>query len=132
MKIVVLFAIIILIFSACDNSYKEKELYGAYVPIDYKNTFDTIILKPNGEYNRKIYNKNNKRVLDMNGEWEFKNSNRLKIEGFYLNLDDDLIKFPNSINDTDMSIDTYFETQNSVIKFCVGYHHNGNCYKKIN
>lgn len=131
MKAFVLFACV-LFFSSCDNSYTEKELYGSYVPINYKNTTDTILLEPKGMYHRKVYDKNKNLVLEMEGKWNLvAQKTKIKLNHFYLNLDDNLLRFPESARDTSMEVITNLETRSGVIKFCVGYHENENCYKKI-
>jgi hypothetical protein len=125
--------IMFLLLTACDEHFEEKELYGYYAPTLYNNTFDTIQLKPDSVYHRKVYDKNNKLVLDMEGKWEFKDRHRIVFDGFFLNLDRDLVKFPDLVKDTDMAMDTYFETRKGVIGFCVGYFAeiDTNCYRKI-
>lgn len=120
-----------LLFCSCDEHFTEKELYGYYAPVGYKNNFDTIELKPKGVYYRKVYDKNNKLLLDTKGRWQFENNHSLKIDSFYLNLDNDLVRFPYLIKDIDMGITTYFDLKNGVIQFCVGYHQGENCYQKL-
>ena len=127
----VLCGIAILFITSCDNSYTEKELYGSYTPVGYKNTFDTIELKPQNIYHRKVYDKNNKLVLEMNGKWIMKSTDKVQFSDFFFNLDRDVSKFPELLTDTDMSVETFFETRKGVIGFCTGYYQDSNCYRKV-
>lgn len=130
MKILNAFFILILL-SSCDERFEEKEVYGYYAPIDYKNSFDTIQLQPDGLYHRKVYDKNHKLILSMNGKWIFAKDHSIKLSSYYLNHDDDLVKFPYNVNDTFGEAETYFETKNGKIQFCLGYYQGENCYYKI-
>lgn len=132
MKMFVLSVIATLYFSSCDNRYTEKELYGTYVPINYKNTFDTVQLEPRNIYHRKIYDKNNKLVLEMNSTWRIEKNTIIHFDSYFLNLDRDVSKFPELLQDTSGGGGGLIETRKGVIGFCVGYHENENCYKKIN
>ncbi len=68
----------------------------------------------------------------MEGKWKLVNQNsQIQIEPFYLNLDDDLIKFPDNVRDTSMVIIKNLETRTGSIQFCVGYYEGENCYRKI-
>lgn len=128
----ILSVVAILCFSSCDNSYTEKELCGTYVPIDYKNTFDTIQLKHQSIYHRKVYDKNKKLVLEMNGTWSLEKNTIVHFDPYFLNLDRDISKFPELLQDTSGGGGGLIEIRKGVIEFCVGYHENENCYKKIN
>jgi hypothetical protein len=131
MKSFILFTIIGLFFSSCSNRYTEKELCGMYVPVGYKNTFDSIQLKPQGVYHRKVCDKNNKLVLDMNGKWSLERNNIIHFDSYFFNLDRDVTKFPELLQDTSGGGGGSIETRKGVLGFCVGYHENENCYKKI-
>lgn len=120
-----------LLFSSCDNSYTAKELYGSYAAVGYINTYDTIELKPQDIYHRKVYDKNNKLVFEMDGKWGLQGSNILHFNSYFLNLDRDVSKFPELLTDTSMTVSTYFETRKGVIGFCTGYGIDSNCYRKI-
>lgn len=123
---------ILLIFSSCVEHFEEKEVYGYYMPFAYKNNFDTIQLQPHGVYHRKVYDINKKLLLEMKGKWKLEKKHRIILNGFYLNLDDDLVKFPHLVNDTAMSVNTYFETHSGTIQFCgMGHYPDDNCYRKI-
>ena len=118
-------------FTSCDVAFEEKEVYGSYTPIDYKNNFDTLRLEPNGIYYRKVHDKNNRLVLEMNGKWAFENNHNITLNHYYLNLDKDLVKFAEVPIDTALRMTTYLETNNGVTQFCVGYYEGKNCYQKI-
>lgn len=119
------------IFFSC---IKEKDLTGTYVPVNYKNNFDTINLEDNGIYSRKVYDINGKLLLKMKGNWEH-SQNTIRLEYFYLNLDDDLVKYPEVVKDTMANWGGYLDNNNGNIEFCVGYLSaslpNQNCYRKI-
>lgn len=124
--------ILLLLYSSCKEQFKEKEVYGYYTPIDYRNNFDTLQLQPQGIYYRKVYDKNKRLLLTMNGKWKLESGHRIIVSSFYLNLDDDLVKFPHLVKDTATEINTYFETYDGKIQFCgVGHSPHENCYKKI-
>ena len=123
---------LLLIFSSCIEHFNEKDVYGYYTPIGYKNNFDTIRLQPQGLYHRIVYDRNKKLLLEMNGEWEFEKNYRIILHHFYINLDDDLLQFPNNVNDTTSEVNTYFETHNGKIQFCgIGHNPDQNCYLKV-
>jgi len=130
MKIIYLIFISTL-FLSCDEHFETKDLYGYYTSVNYRNTFDTLRFLPDGVYQRKIYNQSKKIVLEMHGKWLLINQHSLKIDSYFLNLDRDLVKFPELVNDTSMTITTNFEIRNRVIQFCVGYHDGENCYQKV-
>jgi len=123
---------ILLLFSSCVEHFEEKEVYGYYTPVDYKNNFDTIQLEPHGIYHRKVYDKNRKLLLEMNGRWNLtEQQSKIQIDGFYMNLDDDLVKFPELAKDTNMVVISVLNTHNGVIQFCAGHYPDENCYQKI-
>jgi|APGre2960657404_1045060.scaffolds.fasta_scaffold01286_6 hypothetical protein len=126
----IIFMVFIICITVSCDMFNETDLYGYYTP-NYLNNYDTIQIKPKGIYYRKVYDKNKKLILEMNGRWRFESGNKIIIEKFYLNLDDDLIKFPDSSKDTNYSISTYFQNDNSGMFFCVGYSKDQNCYRKL-
>lgn len=69
----------------------------------------------------------------MNGKWKLlEQANRIQLIGWYVNLDDDLVKFPELVNDTNMIINTTLENEYGIVQFCgVGHHPEENCYQKI-
>lgn len=129
-----------LFFASCKN-YTEKEIVGFYAPVDYKNNFDTIQLQENNIYHRKVYDFNKKLVLEMQGEWKL-DGTAIKFYPFYLNLDDDLVKFPENVQDTTGGWagdiwhinEPLSQTKRKAIAFCVGHQSatkDENCYQKI-
>jgi hypothetical protein len=127
-------AIVILHFTSC--SITEDEAIGIYVPINYKNCFDTIHLEKNGIYKRQVYNLNGLKLLDMKGKWSFMNNGlKIKFRSYYLNLDDDLVKFPELVQDTVGGGQFVLERSNNSLRFCVGYYssdlYDQNCYHKL-
>ena len=130
MKVIsILFFITFLI--SCDDYFEEKEIYGIYTPIDYKNNYDTLQLKPNGLYSRKVYDKNNRLMLEMNGKWGLVGSNsQINFNNFYLNLDHDLLEYPEQVNDTLWAIVSVLDIKNKTIHFCIGMEIDSCCYQK--
>jgi hypothetical protein len=112
------------------EDYKESDFYGYYSPIGYVNNFDTIQLKPNNLYQRRVYDKNKKLIRVMKGTWFLKKNNSIMFNYFYQNLDDDLVRFPELTLDTNMCLTTYFKIYKGEIKFCIGYHEGQNCFQK--
>lgn len=122
---------------SCTPTFTESEVIGTYTANGYMNNFDTIILQPKGFYQRKVYDAEKKAVLNMKGKWRFYDDkmNAIYIESFYLNLDDDLLAFPELVNDTIGSGGFSLSRVNGSLEFCVGYFSadlsNQNCYRKI-
>lgn len=122
---------LLVLLSSCDENFKEKELYGNYAPINYKNTFDTIQLKPQGVYHRRVFDSNNKLVLKMDGKWSLEKNTIIHFNSYFLNLDRDVAKFPELLQDTSGGGGGLLGTHNGTIQFCVGYYETDNCYRKI-
>ena len=123
---------ILLMFSSCVKHFEEKEVCGYYTPVNYKNNFDTIQFLPNSKYLRRVYDINKKLVLEMKGNWKLtEQKSKIQIDGFYLNLDDDLVKFPELSKDTNMMVISVLETNMEIIQFCAGHYPNQNCYQKV-
>lgn len=126
----------VLFLISCVYRFTEQEILGIYTPVDYKNCFDTIVLKENGVYDRKVYDIKKHLVLDMSGKWNFKKgqSNVIEFSSYFHNLDRDLIKFPELAIDTIGSWSHTIERSKGKIEFCVGYYSadlpNQNCYRK--
>ncbi|WP_185288815.1 hypothetical protein [Chryseobacterium lactis] len=118
----------LLLFS-CQNISNE-DIYGKYSPISYKNSFDTLTINKDGTYNRRIYDKNKKRLLNYNSKYKLE-GNTINFDDFYLNLDKDLVTFPEDVDDVDMTYTTFFEKKDKNITLCFGYHSGENCYKKV-
>lgn len=134
MKGVEIFFLIAIFFVSCRN-YTEKNLIGVYTPMDYKNNFDTIDLKAHNKYHRKVYDKNKKLVLEMNGEWAIEGDVVEFKSPYFLNLDKDLVHFPELLQDTLSNGLGYVWKKKGTLSFCVGYYAvdlpDQNCYHKI-
>ena len=121
---------------SCVDNFTEQEILGTYTAVHYKNCFDTIQIKNNGIYHRKVYDVKKHLVLDMNGKWKFYNNKKSQIQfhSFFLNLDRNLVKFPELVEDTLGGGSFNIERNKGKIEFCVGYYSedlpNQNCYKK--
>lgn len=122
-----------LLFVSC--GYTEKELIGVYAPTDYKNTFDTIQLKEHNKYHRKVYDKNKKLVLEMQGEWNIKEDIIEFKSPYFFNLDRDLVEFPELLQDTASNGLGYVWKKKDALSFCVGHYAvdlpDQNCYHKL-
>ena len=123
--------ILTFLFSSCDQHFEEEELYGYYSPVGYKNNFDTIQLMPQGVYHRKVYDKNNKLLLESDGKWKLENKSAVHFDSFYLNFDDDLVKFPDNVKDSSAGWRGSLESRDNAIEFCVGHYQGENCYRKV-
>lgn len=128
MKTIIGLILLLLLFS-CQN-ISHNDVYGKYSPISYKNSFDTLTINKDGTYNRRVYDKKKKRLLNYNSKYKLE-GNTIEFSDFYLNFDKDLIAFPEDVNDTDMTYTTFFEKKDKNIVICFGYHDGENCYKKI-
>lgn len=128
MKRVISLILLPLLFSC--QKISDEDIYGKYSPVSYKNTYDTLTIHRGGVYNRVIYNIERKKLLDYNSKYKLDGSS-IKFSDFYLNLDKDLIAFPEDVNDVDMTYTTFFEKEDKNIVLCFGYHDGENCYKKI-
>lgn len=109
----------------------NKQLVGAYASVGYVNTYDTIILKPEQQYERFVYDKNNKLSLHMKGRWTY-DDGLLTMHSFFLNLDRDIVAHPELLTDTVMSMEAKIETKNLKLRFCTGYGDNEYCYQQVN
>ncbi len=119
-------------FLSCDGQFKENELYGYYAPINYKNTFDTIQLQPHRKYHRRIYDNKSNLVLEMDGKWNLEKNTVIHFDSGFLNLDRDVVLFPELLNDTSEGWAGWIDIKQGRINFCVGYHEGENCYLKLN
>lgn len=125
-----LFFYLIFLYLNFSCQINPEKVYGTYVPASYKNTYDTITIKTNGSYKRCVYDKTGKKLLDYEAKYKL-NANSIKLDDFYLNLDKDLKRFPEDVEDTDMSYTTSFERNGDHIFLCFGYYEGRNCYEKI-
>lgn len=130
-----IFLLFLVTVCSCTESYTEKELIGTYTPENYKNTFDTIQLKENNVYHRSVYDISKTLVLDIDGEWSVKEDVIKFKSPYFLNLDRDLVQFPELLQDTISNGIGYIYSDNGIIKFCVGHFSaslpNQNCYRKL-
>ncbi|WP_294272449.1 hypothetical protein [uncultured Chryseobacterium sp.] len=125
-----LFYYLILLYLNFSCQIDPEKVYGTYVPVSYKNTYDTITIKTNGSYKRCVYDKTGTKLLDYEAKYKL-NANSIKFDDFYLNLDKDLKMFPEDVEDIDMSYTTSFERNGDHIFLCFGYYEGENCYEKI-
>lgn len=141
MKAIGMYFLIGVLFTSC--SYSEKEMIGIYAPTDYINTFDTIQLKENNLYYRKLYDFNKNLVLEMQGEWNVEGDVIEFKSPYFLNLDSDLTRFPGLLQDTVSNGLGYiwaawqplFFSKRNNLSFCVGHfalsQSDQNCYQKL-
>lgn len=131
-KVVVLLISLVLI--SC--SYSTREMIGTYAPMDYKNTYDTIQLAEDSIYYRRVYDINKKLVLKMKGKWKVDHDIVEFEPPYFWNIDRDLVKFPELLNDTIGNGIGYIWKQSWTIQFCVGADAadlpDQGCYLKIN
>lgn len=125
-----LFYSLILLYLNFSCQIDPEKVYGKYVPDSYKNTYDTITIETNGSYKRVIYDKTGKKLLSYEAKYKL-NANSIKFDDFYLNLDKDLKRFPEDVEDIDMTYTTSFERKGQNIFLCFGYYEGKNCYEKI-
>ncbi len=123
--------LLLLALASCAQHFTKQEVLGTYVPVGYKNTFDTIQLRQDGVYHRKVFDKSSKLILEMDGKWEIRNDAEIQFYSFYFNLDDDLIKFPELVKDTTRGRSGILEMHNNTIQFCLGYYQGENCYQRV-
>lgn len=119
------------ILSLLNYKYSEKDVIGIYTTYELENTKDTFIFKEKGIYNRKIYNKENKLLKNYLGDWKISNQRKILIDNFFLNLDRNLDKYPELLNDTMSEIITPIFRKDGKISFCTGYSDDF-CFSKIN
>lgn len=122
-----------MMFFSCEDTFKQEQVIGKYVPIGYKNTFDTIWIKADSMYLRKVYDRNNRLVLSTTQKYIFLNNNIIDFYFFFENSDRDLIQFPELLKDTLGGEQCRLEKHKSYIRFCVGLASQLHeyCYKKI-
>lgn len=110
-------------------------MIGTYSASDYTKTYDTIQLATNHIYCRRVYDRNKKLVLKTKGKWKV-NQDVIEFETpYFWNLDRDLVKFPELLNDTVSNGIGYIGVNSGKIEFCVGHYSadipNQNCYKRV-
>jgi hypothetical protein len=128
----ILFSVLIVLFCvSCLEYYSKEKIIGTYTAKYFKNNYDTIEIKPNGRYYRRVYDKNKKLLLNTNSTWELQNlDHQIYFFDFYLNFDDDLLKFPDNVKDIG-GLQVSLHTKSGTIYFWTGYYENDYCYYKI-
>ncbi|MBX2949205.1 MAG: hypothetical protein KF704_07995 [Crocinitomicaceae bacterium] len=134
MKIKMFFFSIVLF--GCVRHFSKQEVIGEYSPIGYKRTYDTIELKPEGIYHRRVYDSNKKLQLDLTSKWELRDGgSKIFFHSFFLNFDRDIAQFPELLADTTGASLINLDKNTGTIEFCVGYFSadlpDQNCYRKI-
>lgn len=128
-----IFLFFIIVTVSC--SYYAGEMIGTYSPANYTNTYDTIQLGTNNIYYRRVYDRNKKLVLKTKGKWKVDHDLIVFEPPYFWNLDGDLVKFPELLNDTISNGIGYIGVNSGRIEFCVGHYSadipNQNCYKKV-
>lgn len=135
MKKLLLILLLVMVYS-CTENFTEKEVVGIYTPLSYNNTYDTIQLLEKGKYHRKVYDKKKKLVLDIVSDYELRNGgSKIYFNSYFLNIDRDLERFPELVNDTLGGAELVIEKKDNTLQFCVGYLSaslpNQNCYHKL-
>ncbi|MGN7784737.1 hypothetical protein ACTJIJ_09430 [Niabella sp. 22666] len=117
------------ILVACKES--PKSYIGTYTAVNYTNTKDTIYILKENVYVRKVYDRSGHLALSMKSSWEIANDG-ITFHSFFLNLDKDIIQYPELLSDTGMDMNVFVEKKLSKTQFCTGYLDNQNCYLKLN
>jgi hypothetical protein len=117
-----------LFFCSCTEIQTEKKILGTYVPIGYKNTFDTITLMIKGNYQRKVYDKFNRLALSTTGRWKIDARNSITFKSFFLNFDRDVAQYPELLKDTSMELSVNLSKKDDSFYFCTGYYDDESCY----
>ncbi|GAA4376145.1 hypothetical protein [Hymenobacter koreensis] len=129
MKLVICLSVLIL--TSCVDHFSEDALYGSYTPIEYNNNYDTILLSKDNQYQRRVWDKNKKLLLNMKGSWYLHGGTQVQFYSFYFNLDDDLVKFPHLINDTTGGSSSLVKSKNGVIKLRFKYLNGETLYQQV-
>ncbi len=118
------------ILIGCKESPQESYM-GTYAAVSYTNTKDTIYILSQDVYVRKVYDRNGQLALNMKSSWEV-TSDGINFHSFFLNLDRDIIQYPELLFDTVMDMNVSVKKNILKIRFCTGYLENQNCYVKLN
>jgi hypothetical protein len=116
---------------SCFSNFEKNEIIGIYVPMNYKNNFDTICLLPNFTYKRSIYNKKNKLIFTNKGNWFIEKGKVIDFDNFIVNFDEDYLRYPETLKDTSNNWKVTIEIKHENIEFCIGYYQGEYCYRKI-
>lgn len=122
---------IMVMLASCGTPSNEREVIGTYVADGYIRTADTLLLQPAGVYQRRVYSSDGRLVLEMNSTWELRADGEIVLQGFYLNLDDDLVQFPELAADTGYQVNTHIRQDAGALLFCVGHYEGKNCYRRV-
>lgn len=126
---IVFIAILAVITAGCELS--EKDVVGTYAAVDYRNSFDTIVIVEGGTYLRRVHDKNNKLLLLHSQKWAIERGKTITLSGFYLNYDDDLLNYPYLVNDTNFSLNAIFNNGFVNKGFCSGRLSGEFCYERV-
>jgi len=124
-----IFFFVVVFAIACKKNARETYV-GTYAAINYINTTDTIYVLSNNVYARKVYDKEGRLVLNMKSSLEM-NGDEIVFHSFFLNLDRDIIQYPELLSDTVMEMNVSVERSFLKVQFCTGYLEGENCYSKV-
>jgi hypothetical protein len=117
----------------CGAHFDQKDVVGTYVALDYVNCIDTIRVLPSGLYERRVYASDRSLALGMQGKWTLDEvgDGQITFYSFFLNLDRDLLKYPELVSDTALKLSVELESLGGSVGFCTGYYDGKNCYRRI-
>ncbi len=134
-NVILLRLITLLIISSlsigCGVPLKEEDVIGTYVAQGYVNTIDSLRLRSGGIYERLVYTKDRQLALSVQNNWEFRKDGEIVLHAFFFNLDRDLSKFPELIEDLGYHMNVFIYNQSGSLEFCTGYYEGENCYRRI-
>jgi hypothetical protein len=115
------------------TTINQDDIYGKYAARGYRNNFDTIELKPNNTYTRKIYDKNNKLLLNSTHPFEFVKPEKIQFWYFIDNYDEDYSMYPQNLYDTLGGVQCVLERKGNSIFFSTDVYINSGkyCYYKL-
>lgn len=76
-----LFFYLIFLYLNFSCQINPEKAYGKYVPVSYKNTYDTITIEKNGSYKRCVYDKTGKKIINYKAKYKL-NGNSIKFDDF--------------------------------------------------
>lgn len=122
--------IIIFMLTMCSSYQSEDNLIGKYASLSNTNTYDTISLLRERRYERHIYGKSNNFIKKFEGSWSFNSEGKIVFADFFMNLDRDLVKFPELLNETYGHFEISINKNSQGLYFCTGYE-DDYCYQKV-
>lgn len=122
--------ITIFMLTMCSSYQSEDNLIGKYANLSNTNTYDTILLLKGGRYERHIYDKSNNFIKKFEGSWTFNSERKIVFADFFMNLDRDLVKFPELLNEPYGHFETSIDRNSQGLYFCTGYE-DDYCYQKL-